>query len=304
MEKFRLHILGCGSALPTSVHNPSAQVLNIREKLYMIDCGEGTQLQFRKSKLKFSRLTSVFISHMHGDHCFGLVGIISTMALLGRTADINVFLPKDGEEIVRAQLDYFCRDIPFNVNLVTFDGGEERMIFEDNSITVTTVPLKHRIACCGFLFREKQGLRHINREMCDFYGIPAFMIGKIKNGEDFVTEDGETVANERITFPPDPVRSYAYCSDTIYMPELEKQLKGIDLLYHEATFCNEDVKRAKETYHTTSGEAAALALKAEVKKLLIGHFSARYTDSNQLLRECRSIFRNTVAATEGLTVDI
>lgn len=304
MEKFRLHILGCGSALPTSVHNPSAQVLNIREKLYMIDCGEGTQLQFRKSKLKFSRLTSVFISHMHGDHCFGLVGIISTMALLGRTADINVFLPKDGEEIVRAQLDYFCQDIPFNVNLVTFDGGEERMIFEDNSITVTTVPLKHRIACCGFLFREKQGLRHINREMCDFYGIPAFMIGKIKNGEDFVTEDGETVANERITFPPDPVRSYAYCSDTIYMPELEKQLKGIDLLYHEATFCNEDVKRAKETYHTTSGEAAALALKAEVKKLLIGHFSARYTDSNLLLRECRSIFRNTVAATEGLTVDI
>ena len=125
MEKFRLHILGCGSALPTSVHNPSAQVLNIREKLYMIDCGEGTQLQFRKSKLKFSRLTSVFISHMHGDHCFGLVGIISTMALLGRTADINVFLPKDGEEIVRAQLDYFCRDIPFNVNLVTFDGGED-----------------------------------------------------------------------------------------------------------------------------------------------------------------------------------
>lgn len=304
MEIFRLHILGCGSAIPTTKHNPSSQVLNIREKLFMIDCGEGTQLQFRKAGLKFNRLNNIFISHMHGDHSFGLVGIISTMALLGRTASLRIFLPQGGEDIIKAQTDYFCKDNPFEIETVTFDSSKAETIYTDRSVSVETIPLRHRIPCAGFLFREAQGLRHINREMCDFHQVPQYMMGRIKNGENFVNNEGQTIANSLLTTPAAPTRSYAYCSDTAYMPEIKKQIEGVDLLYHETTFAESEAKRAAETYHTTTRQAASIAAEAKVKHLLMGHYSARYTDIRPLTDECRSIFAHTTAAEEGMCIDI
>lgn len=304
MEIFRLHILGCGSAIPTTKHNPSSQVLNIREKLFMIDCGEGTQLQFRKAGLKFSRLNNIFISHMHGDHCFGLVGIISTMALLGRTAGLRIFLPEGGQDVFKAQTDYFCQDNPFEIEFVPFDSRKREVIYQDRSVSVETIPLKHRIACAGFLFRETQGPRHINREMCDFHRVPQYMMGRIKNGEDFVNDEGETIANSLLTTPANPARSYAYCSDTAYLPGLKEQIAGVDLLYHETTFAESEAKRAAETFHTTTTQAATIAAEAKVKRLLTGHYSARYTDIRPLAEECRRIFARTTAAEEGMCIDI
>ena len=290
MEKFELYILGCGSALPTTRHFPTSQVLNVRDKLYMIDCGEGAQLQFRKSRLKFSRLNHIFISHLHGDHCFGLWGLISTLNLLGRTAELHIYSPRGLEALLLPTLAFFNRQMTYRVLFHEFDTDRPALIYEDRSLTVTTIPLRHRIPCCGFLFAEKQGLNHIVREMVDFYKVPLFEMNRIKNGADYVTPEGEVVPNRLLTRPADPPRRYAYCSDTICLPGLAAQLRGVDLLFHEATFASDNLGRAKETYHTTAVQAAELARSAEVKKLLIGHFSARYEDESVLLEEAREIF--------------
>lgn len=236
MEKFELHILGCGSALPTTRHFASSQVVNVRGKLYMIDCGEGAQLQFRKSRLKFSRLNHIFISHLHGDHCFGLWGLISTLNLLGRTAELHIYSPKGLEALMAPTLDFFCRQMTYKVLFHEFDTKTSGMIYEDRSLTVTTIPLRHRMPCCGFLFREKRRPNHIIREMIDFYEVPVYELNRIKNGADYVTPEGETIPNSVLTRPADLPRSYAYCSDTIYMPEIAGLIEGVDLLFHEATF--------------------------------------------------------------------
>ena len=241
MEKFELHILGCGSALPTTRHFATSQVVNVRDKLYMIDCGEGSQLQFRKSRLKFSRLNHIFISHLHGDHCFGLLGLISTLNLLGRTAELHIHSPKGLEALFVPMLSFFCRQMTYQVLSHEFETKEPGMIYEDRSLTVTTIPLRHRMPCCGFLFAEKQRPNHIIREMVDFYEVPVYELNRIKNGEDYVTPEGKIVSNSLLTRPSDPPRSYAYCSDTIYMPEIAEQIKGVDLLFHEATFANADL---------------------------------------------------------------
>ena len=304
MEKFELHILGCGSALPTTRHFPTSQIVNVRDKLFMIDCGEGAQLQFRKSHLKFSRLNHIFISHLHGDHCFGLLGLISTLNLLGRTAELHIHSPKGLETLLTPMLDFFNRQMTYKILFHEFDTKEPMQIYEDRSLTVTTSPLRHRMPCCGFLFAEKRRPNHIIREMVDFYQVPVYELNRIKNGADYVTPEGKTVSNNLLTRPSAPSRSYAYCSDTIYLPSIVEQIKGVDLLFHEATFANEDAPRAKETFHTTAAQAAEIARKAEVKKLLIGHFSARYEDENILLQEASAIFPDTQLAKETLCVSV
>ncbi len=304
MEKFELHILGCGSALPTTRHFPTSQIVNVRDKLFMIDCGEGAQLQFRKSHLKFSRLNHIFISHLHGDHCFGLLGLISTLNLLGRTAELHIHSPKGLETLLTPMLDFFNRQMTYKILFHEFDTKEPMQIYEDRSLTVTTIPLRHRMPCCGFLFAEKRCPNHIIREMVDFYQVPVYELNRIKNGADYVTPEGKTVSNNLLTRPSAPSRSYAYCSDTIYLPSIVEQIKGVDLLFHEATFANEDAPRAKETFHTTAAQAAEIARKAEVKKLLIGHFSARYEDENILLQEASAIFPDTQLAKETLCVSV
>ena len=304
MEKFEVNILGCGSALPTTRHQATSQVINLRDKLFMIDCGEGTQVQLRRSRLKFSRLGHIFISHLHGDHCFGLIGLISTFGMLERTADLHIHAPADLEPLLRPQINYFCKGMTYQVVFHPYTPGEQCIIYEDRSLTVETIPLRHRMPTCGFLFREKPTPNHLRRDMIDFYGIPICWMNRIKNGEDYVTEEGEVIANARLTTPSDPPRSYAYCSDTSYLPRIVEQIKGVDLLFHEATFVNADQARAKQTQHSTAGQAAAIAREAQVKRLVIGHYSARYDDEQQLLQEAQAVFPATLLAQENLCIEL
>ena len=304
MEKFDVHILGCGSAKPTTQHFPASQVVNMRDKLFMIDCGEGAQIQFCKSHLKFSRLNCIFISHMHADHCLGLVGLVSTFNLLGRTAQLHVFLPKGGESVFAPVIRFFNREMTFQVIFHEFDGGKTEQIYEDHSMTVTTIPLEHRMPCCGFLFAEKPSLPHIVREMIDAYEIPLSEINRIKNGADYVCPDGRVIPHARLTKPADSARSYAYCSDTKYKPELAAQLEGVNLLYHEATFCEEDMRKAVSRYHSTASQAAMLARDCHARKLVIGHYSSRYHDLNQLWKEAKAIFPETVLGYENLRIKV
>lgn len=304
MEKFELHILGCGSALPTTRHFATSQVVNLRDKLFMIDCGEGAQMQLRKSRLKFSRLNHIFISHLHGDHCFGLMGLISTFGLLGRTAELHIHSPKGLEELLAPMLNFFCHTLAYKVIFHEFDTRQVSVIYEDRSMTVTTIPLQHRIPCCGFLFAEKARPNHIIRNMIDFYKVPVYELNRIKNGADYITPEGEVIANARLTRPSDPPRRYAYCSDTIFRREIAEQISGVDLLFHEATFAESELARAKETYHTTAAQAGRIAVEAGVRRLVIGHFSARYEDENVLLKEVSAIFPDTILAKENLCISL
>ena len=304
MEKFELHILGCGSALPTTRHFATSQVVNLRDKLFMIDCGEGAQMQLRKSRLKFSRLNHIFISHLHGDHCFGLMGLISTFGLLGRTAELHIHSPKGLEELLAPMLNFFCHTLAYKVIFHEFDTRQASVIYEDRSMTVTTIPLQHRIPCCGFLFAEKARPNHIIRDMIDFYKVPVYELNRIKNGADYITPEGEVIANVRLTRPSDPPRRYAYCSDTIFRREIAEQISGVDLLFHEATFAESELARAKETYHTTAAQAGRIAGEAGVRRLVIGHFSARYEDENVLLKEASAIFPDTILAKENLCISL
>ena len=304
MEKFELPILGCGSALPTTRHFATSQVVNLRDKLFMIDCGEGAQMQLRKSRLKFSRLNHIFISHLHGDHCFGLMGLISTFGLLGRTAELHIHSPKGLEELLAPMLNFFCHTLAYKVIFHEFDTRQASVIYEDRSMTVTTIPLQHRIPCCGFLFAEKARPNHIIRDMIDFYKVPVYELNRIKNGADYITPEGEVIANVRLTRPSDPPRRYAYCSDTIFRREIAEQISGVDLLFHEATFAESELARAKETYHTTAAQAGRIAVEAGVRRLVIGHFSARYEDENVLLKEASAIFPDTILAKENLCISL
>ena len=304
MDRFDLHILGCGSALPTRRHLPAAQILNVREKLFLIDCGEGTQLQFRQTRLNYNKIYDIFISHLHGDHCFGLIGLISTMGMLGRTAPLMIHAHRELEVLMRPQLDFFCKDLSYEVRFLPFNPSKSELIYEDRSIQVFTLPLRHRIPTAGFLFRERERDRHILKDMIDFYKIPLKSIPGIKAGADFTTEDGEIVPNDRLTLPPTPSKSYAYCSDTAYSEKLIPLIKGVDVLYHEATFGESELDRAKSTMHSTAAQAAGIAKKANVKKLIIGHYSARYVNEKDLLKEACLLFPNTILSDEGLLVEI
>lgn len=304
MEPFKVHILGCGSALPTLQHNASSQIVELREKLFMIDCGEGTQIQLRRSRIHFSKIIAVFISHLHGDHCFGLPGMISTFGMTGRTAPLHIYAPAAFEPILDQTLSFFCQGLEFKVVFHAVDTTQNKVVYEDRSLTVETIPLQHRIDCCGYLFREKPILPHIRRDMIDFYKIPISQINNIKAGADWVTAEGEVIANSRLTTPAEPARSYAYCSDTRYIKTLHELVKGVSTLYHESTYSAEDAERARLYWHSTSQDAARVARDASVGKLLLGHFSARYNNESQLLEEAKAIFPNSYLTREGAIFDI
>ena len=300
MQTFDVHVLGCGSALPTARHKPSSQVVNLREKLLMLDCGEGTQEQWRRTGLSWMKLGQIFITHAHGDHVFGLPGMISTMGLLGRTAGLQIFGPATLKPFLDCVLQSFCEHLSFEVTFTPIDTTRHEVVFEDRSMRVWSLPLHHRTPCAGYLIEEKSGLPHIRREMIDFYGIPTWAINLIKQGSDWIAADGTTVPNSILTSPPDPVRRYAYCTDTICSRQLTEWIEGIDLLYHEATYASTEKARADRHAHSTAAEAASIAREAHVKRLMIGHFSARYEDEQLLLHEAQTIFPSTFLANEGL----
>ena len=299
MEPFKVHILGCGSALPTLKHFPSSQVVEVRGKLFMVDCGEGAQIQLRKTRISFSKIRCVFISHLHGDHCFGLIGLISTFGMLGRTVPLHVYAPEEFGPMLHAQLEMFCTGLEFEVLFHAVDTQKNQVIYEDKSLSVETIPLSHRVPCCGFLFREKPGRRHILREMIDCYEIPISQIDNIKSGMDWTTSDGRVIPNSRLTTDPSPSRSYAYCSDTRYVPSLHTLVERVNLLYHESTYDKACADRARLYYHSTAEQAAMVARDAHVGQLLLGHFSARYNDEEHILNEARALFSNTYLAREG-----
>ena len=304
MEPFRVHILGCGSALPTLPHFPSSQIVEVREKLFMVDCGEGAQMQLRRCHVRFTKVGHVFISHMHGDHCFGLIGMISTFGLLGRTATLHIHANELLGDMIKRQMDLFCHDLGYEVEFHPIDATRREVIYEDRSLTVETIPLVHRLPTCGFLFREKPLLPHIRREKIDFYGIPTSQIQNIKNGADWIMEDGTVIPNSQLVTPADEPRSYAYCSDTRYMPELHLQLKGVTTLYHESTYGEDNLQMAQKYNHSTARQAAVVARDAEVSQLILGHYSSRYEDENVLLEEAREVFENVRLANEMDVIDV
>lgn len=304
MTKFQVTILGCGSAMPTTLHNPSSQLIDLNEKLFMIDCGEGTQLQMRKYKTRISKLHSIFISHLHGDHVFGLPGLLATLSLLGRTSDLNIYAHKEMNLFLDPFIKYFGNQFSYKINLIPLDPHDHQLILENNSIRVFSFPLKHRISTNGFLFEEKEPPRHIKREMIDFYDIPYRQIKDIKLGSDFVTAEGKLIKNEILTTPPASPRKYAYCSDTAYSPEIIPYIQNVDVLYHEATFAEADSVRAQETFHSTARQAAEIAKAANVKKLIIGHFSSRYNELDELLSEAIAVFPATELAGEGKVIEL
>lgn len=304
MEPITLHILGCGSAKPTLNHLPSAQILEMRGKYYMIDCGESVQTTMQRMKLAMLKIGHIFISHNHGDHVFGLPGLISTMALLGRTAQLHIHGPKDLQEFLNITLKVYCEGMDYEVIFHPIRTHEHYIIYEDRSVEVWSIPLNHRVPCTGFLFKEKQSLPHIRRDMIEAFNIPISQINNIKAGASWTTEDGTLIPHERLTTPAEPARSYAYCSDTRYTPNIATIVKGVDLLYHEATFPQELLTQAKKTMHSTALEAALIAQAAEAKKLIIGHYSARIKDEHLLLEEAKEVFENTILATERLKVNI
>lgn len=270
----------------------------------MVDCGEGTQLQIRRSRLSFTKIYAVFISHLHGDHVLGLVGMLSTFGLNGRTAPLHVYAPGQYETLLRLEISTFCNHLDYEVIFHAVDTKSQQVIYEDRSLSVETIPLLHRVECCGFLFREKEGHRHIKRDMIDFYGVPVSQINNVKAGMDWTSPEGDIISNEILTSPSDPVRSYAYCSDTRYFSHLAERVKNVTLLYHEATYADDNQEMAEKYMHSTAREAAMTARDANASQLLIGHFSKRYMDEKIFLNEAKEIFSNTLLAREGLAVEV
>lgn len=300
----KLTILGCYSATPKTENNPTAQLLEMRNHLFLIDCGEGTQVALRKSKVKFARLKHIFISHLHGDHFFGLIGLISTFQLLGREAELHIHGPKGIKEIITLQLKLSRSWTSYPLFFHELEETAPVLILEDTNITVHTLPLNHRIYTNGFLFQEKPGQRKLNPEAAKKAGIDTSYFQKLKNGADVYNEAGELIANTEVTFPPDPPKSYAYCSDTAYQPGLIPLIKGATLLYHEATFLEDHRHLSEKTKHSTAKEAATIAKEAGVGKLVLGHFSTRYRDKNRFLEEAKTVFAATELAEDFKVFEI
>ena len=301
---FALTILGISSAIPTRNRQPTAQILNVNDQLFLIDCGEATQIQLRRLKIRYNKINHIFISHLHGDHYLGLLGLISSMHLEGRTGPLYIYCPKGLDEIINIQLKYSQTKLNFPIHFSETIDSVSYKIFENEEIDVYTIPLKHRIPCCGYLFREKLKVRKILKEKIIKYNIPKEILSNIKKGSSFETIDGLVIPNHELTTSPPIPRSFAYCSDTAYFEEVIPTIYESDMLYHEATFMQEHIQRAHETWHSTTLEAATIALKANVKQLIIGHFSARYNDLLPLVEEAKTIFENSILAMEGVTYPI
>jgi ribonuclease Z len=300
----KLTILGSSSALPTSERFPSAHVLNVHERLFLVDCGEGTQMQLRKSKIRFGKINHIFISHLHGDHVFGLYGLLSTYSLMGRSTPVNLYAPEVYHNILLSHLNDFDIHLNFEINFIPLTGKDPAKILDDKYLTVSSFPLDHRVPAYGFLFREKPYDRNIRKDSIEKYKIPSVRIPAIKKGEDFVTKEGTVIKNEEITIPGPAPLSYAYCSDTKYFKRLSTFVRGVDLLYHEATFESSMGSLANTTGHSTTSDAARIASDAGAGTLIIGHFSARYKDVNPLVKEAREIFPRTFPAIDGHTYEV
>lgn len=255
---FKIHILGCGSALPTSQHYASSQVVQVHNRYYIIDCGEGCQIQLRRQHIPFNKIQAIFITHLHGDHCFGLMGVITTFSLLGRTTPLHIYAPKELEGILMQQIDMFCSSLGYTIEFHAVDTTANKVFYEDDVVSITSVPLRHRVPCCGYLFREKSATPH----------------------------------------------SYAYCSDTRYIPTLYEMVRGVECLYHESTYMSAQIDKAEQYFHSTAAQAAQVARDAGVEKLLLGHYSARYNDENLLLEEARAIFPNAQLSQEGMIIEL
>lgn len=301
---FSFTSLGCASALPTVNRFPSAHVLNVHERLFLIDCGEGCQIQLRKYGFSFLKIREIFISHIHGDHIFGLSGLLSTMSMMGRTSDLFIYAPHSFSDLLNSFMRFFGGSFQYKVVHIPVSGVEPEIILESKNVIVFSFPLNHRIDCYGYLFREREPNRNVHKHLIEPYKITLVEIAKLKEGQDVVRENGEALLNLDFTYRPFVPRSFAYCSDTAPFELLPHFVKGVDLLYHEATFGSDMQKKARETGHSTAAQAANCALEASAKKLLIGHFSSRYKESDVLLEEARAIFPETYVANEGMEFEV
>lgn len=300
----KLTILGCYAATPRTITNPTSQVLEIKNQMFLIDCGEGTQVQLRKHKIKFSRINHIFISHLHGDHFYGLVGLISTFMLLNRVNDLHVYGPKGIKEIILLQLRASGSYTGYNLFFHELDSKVSEIIYEDEKVVVKTIPLKHRVYTNGFLFQEKNIQRKLNIEAVEHYGIETCYYQKIKYGGNITLDDGSVINNSELSFDPEPEKSYAFCSDTVYNEAIIPIIEGVDALYHETTFLESEAHLAEKTMHTTAKEAAKIATLANVKTLIMGHYSTRYGNIELFKQEAQTIFNNVILADDGKTIEL
>ncbi len=296
---FELTILGSSSALPTSERYPTAQVLNVLGRFFLIDCGEGTQIQLRRLKIKMNKIKHIFISHLHGDHYFGLIGLLSTLSMLGFKNDLHIYAHSELPKLIQPQLDYMKGELDFKLIFHPLNFKKPQQIFKDKKVEICSFPVKHSVPTCGFLFKELPKSANIIKEQINKYKIPIRDIQKIKDGSNFTTEEGKIILNSQLTTPAPNPRSYAFCTDTAYHEPIIRTIKGVDLLYHEATFLHDMNDWAQQTKHSTAQQAATIAQKAGVKKLIIGHFSARYKNITPLVDEAREIFPETYPAHDG-----
>lgn len=305
MSEFQVNYLGCGSATPTVRHVPSCQVINFRGQLMMVDCGEGSQLQFRRMRLKFSRLNHIFISHLHGDHFLGLPGLLSTLALhdIGGSVVIHTF--KEGADLLQQIMKVFCRETSFKIIYDIIEPAHATII-DDKSLTVETFPLKHRVPTVGFIFKEKPAGRHLIGDMAKFHNIPVSMIPSIKAGADYVTPDGRVIPNSHLTTDPSPALSYAYCSDTIYDPDIVRYIDGVNTLYHESTYLGDNAYKAAPRGHSTAAQAGKIATLAKAQRLVLGHYSQAYDNDKAFAEEAATTFSGNeiIAAREGLVLNL
>jgi ribonuclease Z len=301
---FELTVLGCNSALPAHGRHPSAHIFNGREELFLIDCGEATQIQLRRYHIRANRIRRILISHLHGDHFFGLIGLLTSLSLNGRNKAMTIFSPSGLEEIIRLQLSASQTELSFPLEFVEIRTEENYRLFETKHLEVFTFPLIHRIPTCGFLFREKPLLLNVDSQKLKAFQVPVDQIKALKEGKDFITPEGKRIPNRTFTLPRYISRSFAYCSDTLYTESILPYIKEVDLLYHEATFGNDKRQEVENTLHSTAAQAAMIARKAGARKLIIGHFSSRYRDLSPLLSQARAVFPNTFLAEEGKTFDL
>ncbi len=304
MSEFKLHILGCGSATPSLRHLPSCQVVEYRGQLLMVDCGEGAQLSMRRMGLRFSRLNHIFLSHLHGDHCLGLPGLLSTLALHQTGGTVTVHTFAEGAKLFGEMVDFFCRERSYELKFNIIDPTIRQTVLDLPGLTVEAFPLRHRVPTVGFLFKEKPKLRHLRGDMVKFHGVPVSQMKAIKEGADFINSEGKTIPNDMLTTAADHSASYAYCSDTVFTPSLAETVKGVDLLYHEATYADDCAEKARARGHSTASEAARIASMAHAGQLVIGHYSKAYNSEEQHLSDARAIFPDTIAANEGLSISI
>jgi ribonuclease Z len=300
----KIHILGCYAATPRTFTNPTSQVLEIQNELFLIDCGEGTQVQLRKHKIKFSKINHVFISHLHGDHFFGLVGLISTFSLLNRENDLHIYGPKGIKEIILLQLKLSESYTKYGLYFHELTSTSSELIFENSKLTVKTIPLVHRVYANGFLFEEKTKPRRIDINAIHDYGVETCYLPKVKQGFDGFTFDGKVVKNELITFDPEPSLQYAFCSDTVYTESIVPMIENVTVLYHESTFLESEKELALKTKHATAKEAATIAQKAGVKFLILGHYSTRYDKIQLFQEEAKTIFENSWLGDDGKTFEL